>query len=396
MTNDPNIPDQAVILAGGLGTRLLPLTKKCPKPMIEIHGRPFLEYLIEMLRDQGLRRIVMLLGYMPDAITGYFGDGSSWGVSIEYNITDVADDTGTRLRLAGDLLDDTFLLLYCDNYWPLRYKALCAAYDKSGVAAQVVAYANRDGYSRDNLIIEDGLVTAYDKSRTRPGLSGVDLGFLLMRKSLLDLLPGGNISLEAELYPRLVAERQLAAFVSDHRYYSVSSHQRLPLTRDFLERRPMILLDRDGVLNKRMPSGTYVRSWQEWEWAEGALEALELLNRAGYRSAVITNQAGIARGEMTLEEVETIHRRMRAEAEAAGGKIHEVYMCPHHWDDDCQCRKPKPGMLFQAQRDFSLDLTRTTFVGDDDRDRQAAENAGCGFIFAGDSSPLLNIVKEML
>src|SRR5947208_1036557 len=117
-------PTQAVILAGGRGTRLAPLTDTKPKPMIEFHGVPFLEYLIVMLRDQGFSRILLLLGYLPEVITKHFGDGSRWGVSIEYLVSDVEDDTGKRLKLAQDRIDPLSLLLYCDNYWPMDFAAL--------------------------------------------------------------------------------------------------------------------------------------------------------------------------------------------------------------------------------------------------------------------------------
>ena len=101
-------PTQAVILAGGRGTRLAPLTDTCPKPMIQFHGKPFLEYLIEMLKEQGFRRILLLLGYLPEVIQEYFGDGSRWGVSIEYSISPVEDDTGLRVKLAQPKIEPVF------------------------------------------------------------------------------------------------------------------------------------------------------------------------------------------------------------------------------------------------------------------------------------------------
>ena len=112
-------PTQAVILAGGRGTRMAPLTDTCPKPMIEIHGKPFLEYLIDMLRDRGISRILLLLGYLPEVVQQYFGDGSRWSVKIEYSVTPIENETGPRLKAAMSQLDPYFLLMYCDNYWPM-------------------------------------------------------------------------------------------------------------------------------------------------------------------------------------------------------------------------------------------------------------------------------------
>lgn len=391
------IPSQAVILAGGLGTRLRPLTDTRPKPMIEFHGRPFLEYLVEMLREQGIRRILLLLGYLPEVVMDHFGDGSAVGVEIEYSIGPLDDDTGARIRRVRDRVDECFLLLYCDNYWPMDLARLWRSYEATGTLAQVVVYRNRDGYTKHNLRVEDGRVAVYDKTRQEPGLAGVDIGFFLLRRSVLDLLPSdGNPSFEKVVYPRLIAEGQLAAFETDHRYYSVGSHERLPLTEEFLARRPAILLDRDGTINERMGRAQYVCSWEQWRWLPGAKEALALLTRAGYRLIMITNQPGLARGALTMTDLEEIHSRMIAEAAEAGGRIDAIEFCPHNWDDGCECRKPKPGMLFAAQRRFHLDLSRVTFMGDDERDGQAAEAAGCPFVEISEERPLIQAVNELL
>jgi D-glycero-D-manno-heptose 1,7-bisphosphate phosphatase len=353
--------------------------------MIQFHGKPFLEYLIEMLKAQGFERVLLLLGYLPEVIQEYFGDGSRWGISIEYSVTPEENDTGRRVKLAQWKIDPIFLLMYCDNYWPMNFDAMWNQFVNSGSPALVTVYSNTDGYTRSNLVVDDaGYLTVYDKSRQAPGLAGVDIGFMILKNSVIDLLPEGNVSFEREVFPQLVSQRQLQAHVTDHRYYSVGSHERLGLTEAFLARPATVLLDRDGVLNKRMPQAQYVRTWEEWEWLPGAREALRLLKEAGYRVAIISNQPGIARGEMTEEDLREINQRMKAEAAEAGGRIDAVYYCPHGWNEGCLCRKPKPGLLFQAQRDFSLDLSRTYFIGDDERDGQAAAAAGCPFILIND------------
>ena len=387
----------AVILAGGRGKRLRPLTNYIPKPMIEFHGKPFLEYLIEMIRDQGIDRFLLLLGYLPEAVQDYFGDGGKWGVSIEYSVTAERDETGRRLKMARSRIDPSFLLMYCDNYWPMQLDSMSRQFGAGDAKAMVTVYRNADGYTRDNLRVDDdGYVVEYDKSRTSPGLSGVDIGFIFLNRSVIDMLSDENVSFEEVIYPQLVAQRQLRAYVTDHRYYSVGSLDRLQLTEEFLARRLAVLLDRDGVLNERPPRGEYVRSWSEWEWLPGSKEALGLLNENGYRVIIVSNQSGIARGKMTEAAVAEIHKRLTAEVVDAGGEISRIFYCPHGWDDGCECRKPRPGMLFQAQRDFSLDLTRTYFIGDDERDAQAAEAAGCPWAMITDEVSLLDVTRELL
>ncbi len=390
-------PTQAVILAGGRGTRLRPITDTRPKPMVEIHGKPFLEYLVEMLRGQGFERILLLVGYLPEVIQEYFDDGSRWGVKITYLVSAVKDETGRRVKLAEPHLDPCFLLMYCDNYWPMHVDKMWDRFVRANVPAMVTVYSNKDRYTQNSVRVDgQGYVLVYDKDGTHPDLQGVEISYAILTKPVLSALPEDNVSLELSLYPQLAERRQLLAYVTDHRYYSVGSHRRLPLTEAFLARRPTVILDRDGVLNRRPPRVQYVRTWREFEWLPGTYEALRLLCNAGYRVIVVSNQAGIARGVMTESDLAHIHERLKANVASAGGQIDAFYYCPHDWDNGCECRKPKPGMLFQAQRDFHLDLSRTLVVGDDERDVQAADAAGCPAILLSEQRSLLDIVRVLV
>ena len=373
-------PRQAVILAGGRGLRMRPLTDTVPKHMLRLHGRPFLDYQLEMLREQGLERVLLLLGYRPEATMEYCDDGSRWGLRIGYRATEPERETSFRLAEALPALDDTFLLLYCDNYWPLPMDRIWSSYCEAGQPlAQMTVYENSDGYSRSNVAVgADGTVVQYDRLRQSAGLNGVDIGYLLMRREAAGLLcPAGDLALEAALYPRLVAAGQLRAYLTGHRYYGVGSPERLELTEKFLRRRPAVILDRDGVLNQRPRPAEYITDWRQWQWLDGALESLRWLHEAGYQVVVASNQAGVARGIVSSDALLRLDRRMKEEAREAGGAIDASYYCPHGWDAGCQCRKPLPGLLLQAQRDLHLDLSRTWFIGDDACDQAAAKAAGC-------------------
>jgi D-glycero-D-manno-heptose 1,7-bisphosphate phosphatase len=365
--------------------------------MIEVGGKPFLEHLILLLRSQGFDRFLILLGYLPEVVQNYFGDGSKWGVAIEYSVTAIEDETGRRVKLAASRIDPCFLLMYSDNYWPMQMSKIWPRFEAAGVPAMITVYSNKDGYTTNSVRVdEDGYVAVYDKTCQSPNLQGVEISYALMTRQVLDLLPDENVSFEVAVYPKLAQRRQLLAHVTHHRYYSIGSHRRLPLTQAFFQRIPTVLLDRDGVLNRKPPKAEYVRTWSDFEWLPEAREALRLFKEAGYRVIVVSNQAGIARGAMTEADLASIHSCMNEDVVQAGGQIDAIYYCPHGWDDDCECRKPKPGMLFRAQREHHLDLTRTPYIGDDERDAEAANAAGCPPLLLSTNETLLDVARKVI
>src|SRR5438552_86174 len=163
-------PTQAVIVAGGRGERLRPLTDEMPKPMIRLNGRPFLEYLVDQLRDAGFGQLLILEGYRSEQVIDFFGDGSRFGLAIEHRVTPPEWATGRRLLDASSEIDERFLFLYGDNFWPMRWDHLWQRYLAAGRAAMVTIYRNTDGLTRDNVRLDENeLVVAYDRSRTEDG-----------------------------------------------------------------------------------------------------------------------------------------------------------------------------------------------------------------------------------
>lgn len=388
---------QVVIFAGGLGKRLRPFTETNPKPMYFFNNKPFLEYLIEQIKGWGIKDIVILLGYLPDKIIDYFGDGSRWDVNIKYCITPIEYDTQYRLKSALDYLQDDFLIMYCDNLCPISFKRLVSDYYKNEALIQLSVYANKDGYTKNNIRInKDGLVEIYDKKRMEDGLQGVDIGYAIVSKKVFSLMSDSNENFEAVVYPKLVESRKLFATVTEHRYYSIGSFERIELTKQYLSGKKYIFLDRDGVTNERPPKAEYVCKPDEFIWIAGAKEAIKRLNDAGYLIVLISNQAGIARGVMTEEDFENVQNKMYSDLAEIGAHIDAVYYCPHGWDDDCDCRKPKPGMLYQAQKEHSINLTESVLIGDDERDITAAHNADMVGILVTDNYTLENAVDDFL
>lgn len=386
---------QAVILAGGMGVRLRPYTYDNPKLMVPVNGRPFAEYLIDILKKNGIEEIVFLLGYLPEKVQEYFGDGKKRGLKIFYSVNPVDDFTGTRVLKAKNLLHDRFLLMYCDNFIHLDLKKLFDFHIKKKALMTKVVYTNRYGLTKNNLFLgEDGYVKKYDNKRLEPNLNGVDLGFFVVEKEVLKHMPEKDFWLH-DIFPKLISKKKLAGYATDNLYYSLSTVERLKQTERFFAPRKVIFLDRDGVINKKIPKD-YVKKWKEFEFLTGALEAIAKLTKAGYEIYIISNQAGIGRGLMNEGALFEIHKNMEKEIEKHGGEIKGIYYCPHHWNDNCLCRKPKPGMLFRAAIERQIDLPSAVFVGDDERDIQAGIAAGCLTFLVKTDKNLLDTVKLIL
>jgi len=233
---------QAVILAGGRGERLRPLTDSLPKPMVPVNGRPFLEYLVNLLKRNGITEIVLLLGYLPEKITAHFGDGSRFGVKIRYSIGAVEHETGTRVRNARGLLDEVFLLMYCDNYWPIDLAGMADHYDRSGLLGMMTVYNNRDGkgeygYRNNVELSQDGHVLAYGHLPENSPTQGIDIGFFMFDKKAVDFLPQENCSIQYDLLPRLIGIQQLSAYLTDEHYYTITSSELLKNVESYLSSR---------------------------------------------------------------------------------------------------------------------------------------------------------------
>ncbi len=392
------ITEQAVILAGGRGERLRPFTDTAPKPLYPVQGVPFIERIVLQLRDYGFSEILILLGYRADQVIADLGDGSRFGVRIDYDVRPESYDTGDRLKAAMPKIRDVFLLLYCDNYCPVDMEALSEAFLQNRAKVQLTVYSNKDGYTKSNLRVDPltGRVEVYDKTRKAPDLQGVEIGYSFVRKEVLSMLgePAGGFSKEA--FPVLAAEGSLYATVTDHRYYSIGSFERMPLTEAFFSGRKAAFLDRDGTLNVKALRANYIGKPEDLVLLPHAAEAVRLLNEAGYITVLASNQPGIAKGHLSTADLNQVHERLRELLLEEGAVLDHIYYCPHNWDEGCDCRKPKPGLLYQAQHDLSIDLTQCVLFGDDERDIMAANAARCPSVMVSEDYPLIQAVREYL
>ena len=374
------IPKQAAILCGGLGNRLRPITDTLPKPMVPINGRPFLEYLLEQLKVQGVSEIILMTGYLGEQIQEYFGQGSKWGLDVQYSNGPAEWDTGRRLHEAKSLLQDNFILMYSDNFVQVNLKKLAAFHGRSKT---LLSFVVQPKLNANISLGEGGTVTAYDKTRSSKDLNFVELGFMVTNKKIFNYYQEIDVSF-SDILVKLVSEKQVSGMVVDDAYHGVSDPKRLKLTKEYLKPKKILLIDRDGVINEKAPRGEYIGKWSDFTFISDTIDGLKELSQEGFEFIIISNQAGIGRGVLSAATVKEINDRMKKYLEDQSIPVKGIYVCPHHWEDNCDCRKPAPGLLFQASKDFLFRLDKTFFIGDDPRDCQAAYNAGCKSIFLGE------------
>ena len=378
---------QAVILCGGLGSRMRPFTLKMPKPMIPCNGRPFLWHLLKNLNEKGIIRFILLTGYLSDQIKNYFKDGKEWGWQIKYSNGPIDWDTGRRIWEAKDHFDLKFILLYSDNFIPFPYSKIVKFHEKHRLTLTLTACPKTPGnISVDN----EGIVEFFDKNRNKK-LHHVEIGYMVIEKlKLLESFEKPDCNFDDVLH-RIASKKQVSAWINYDAYHSISDPERWKKTEEYLRPKKLILLDRDGVINKKAKTGEYITSWEKFEWINNTKKVLKKLSLEGFKYIVISNQAGISRGMVDQKQLIDIHKKMTTELSKDGIEILDIYYCPHHWDENCNCRKPKPGMLYKASKEHLFRLDKTLFIGDDKRDCQTAYNAGCGAIFLGDPKELISL-----
>ena len=231
---------QAVVLAGGLGTRLGPLTETIPKVMVQVRDKPFLLHLLELLKRGGIRNIVLCVGYRGGQIRDFFGDGEDLGIRIGYS-EEKGEllGTGGALKQAQSLLDEHFFVINGDTYIPLEYGEVHRAFIKRAKKALMVVYRGDIGV-RNNVELDDRLmVIKHDKERLSPDLRYVDAGVLVLRREALDFIPDRcSISLEKGLYLLLMQRQELAAYITEQRFYDMGTPEGLKIFGEFLKSRP--------------------------------------------------------------------------------------------------------------------------------------------------------------
>jgi len=409
---------KTVIMAGGKGTRIAELFPDIPKPLIPIKGpggieKPVLEWEICSLRDQGFTEIILTVSHMAQKIQDYFGDGEKFGVSIEYFIEEVPLGNAGALLKLREQFDSPFLLLNADAVFEIDFNRMVEFHRSHDALVTLLTHPNSHPYDSGLILANgDGSVEGWlTKEDSRPEWynNRVNSGLHVIDPKVLDMSGVDVTSVGKEVDGRLVKvdlDRQiLKPLCGTHTMFAYDSPEYCKdmgtperyeqVNRDFQNgvvaaknlknKQKVIFLDRDGTINKYVG---FLREINQFELLPDATAAVKRINEAGYLAVVVTNQPVIARGEVTVEQLDEIHKKLETELGRAGAYIDALYYCPHHPNSgyegevkelkiDCDCRKPKPGMLLKAADVYNVDLSSCWIIGDSENDIMVGKNVGC-------------------
>lgn len=426
---------KTILMAGGRGTRIAELFPNIPKPLIPVAGMPILEREIKSLCAQGFKDIILTVGYLADKIIAYFGDGSLFGAKIDYFVEEFPlGNAGALFRLRKKIGDEPFLLLNADAAFDVDFNRMVAFHQNHGGLVTLFTHPNSHPYDSGLIIAdkngqvekwlakEDERPQWYD-NRVNAGLHVIDPKVLDISLKSLEInkesgFPQGKVDLDRQILKPLCGSNLMFCYDSPEyvkdmgtpeRFHQVEADYRngVVQAKNLTNKQKAIFLDRDGTINKYVG---FLRNIDDFELIKGVAEAIKLINQSGYLAIVVTNQPVIARGEVTWEELNEIHKKMATLLGKEGAYVDGIYVCPHHPDKgfegerpeykiDCDCRKPKPGLLLQAAKDFNIDLSESYMIGDSHRDVEAGENAGVKKsikVEENEMNGVLTVIKELL
>ncbi|MGN0383718.1 MAG: D-glycero-beta-D-manno-heptose 1,7-bisphosphate 7-phosphatase [Eubacterium sp.] len=391
---------KTVIMAGGRGTRIASVNSEVPKPMIPVSGKPILEHQINCIKGQGFTEFIIIVGHMGGVIKDYFGDGSKFGVNIEYITEDTPLGTAGALYYLKNIILEDFLLINGDIIFDVDVHRFYDFHKENNGVATILTHPNNHPYDSSLIIRDDNgkVINWINKEEERHWYKNcVNAGLHMLSPSVFNLFDKAErLDLDRDILKPMIEKGELYAYNSPEYIKDMGTPDRLKeveadIEKGLVEQKSLrnkqkaIFLDRDGTINKYVG---FLRNIDRFELLDGVAEAIKAINKSGYMAIVVTNQPVIARGDVTWEELKEIHNKMETLLGEEGAYIDDIFVCPHHPDSGfegerpeykikCDCRKPKPGMLLQAAQKYNIDLSRSFMIGDSQSDIEAGNQAGC-------------------
>lgn len=392
---------QAVILAGGLGSRLRTVLGNVPKALAEVGGKPVVGHQLELCYRHGFEDVVLLLGHAAEAVEDYVGDGSRFGVTCRCVVEDKPLGTAGAVLAAKDLLQEKFLVMYCDTMLDIDLDRFWRFTESHRAAAALLVHPNDHPFDSDLVATDaDHRITGFSrwKEGGAPVRNLASAALYIMNKTILESVEEreGAIDFGLHVFPELLTRGEnLVAYRSVEYIKDLGTPARLAKVNHDLDigkvdparsgrLRPAVFLDRDGVINVERDG---VLTPEDMNLLPGAAEGVRRLNTAGIATVVVTNQPYVAHGKVSEAALDSIHAAMDGGLARGHAFVDAVYYCPHHphrgYDGerselkiDCACRKPKPGMILRAAAELGLDLRGSWMIGDRTSDLAAARAAG--------------------
>ena len=395
--------DVAVIMAGGKGSRLLSITNdEIPKPMVPVDGKPLLEYQVEKLKTYGIKKIVMIVGHLGEKIVDHFKDGKNFGVEIDYIFEKEPLGTAGAFYYLKDKTDaKDFMLVFGDVFFDMDFDRMEDFHFKNSALTTLLAHPNGHPYDSDLIQMDDnGRVIGFDSKHNVRDYwydNMVNAGMYIINRKLLDLVKepvktdfekdilANQVKLGANIYAYHTPEYVKDVGTVDRINATVEELKSgLIQSKNLKNKQRAIFLDRDGTMNV---SKGFISKADDLELIPGTIDAVKAINKSGALAIVITNQPVIARGECSFEELHNIHNKLKTLLGEKGAFVDDIFYCPHHPDKgfegevselkfDCECRKPKTGMIDEAVKKYNIDLSKSYMVGDSTMDLETARNAG--------------------
>lgn len=379
---------QAIILAGGFGTRLQSVVKDVPKPMADIAGAPFLAYLLSHLKNFGITDAVISVGYLQEKIIGYFGD-SYLGINLSYATEDKPLGTGGAIVNSLKFIDQTkpVVVVNGDTFLQIDYQKLLQFYQEKKSQLTLVLRQLDDCSRYGRVVIdENSTITSFEEKSSEKKSGFINGGIYLLNPQIFQKFSlAESFSFEADFLVKYLGDLQPQGFAVDEYFIDIGipddyarAQNELPLLTN--KKNKALFLDRDGIIN--IDHG-YVFEIEKFDFVEGIFELCQRAQELGYLIIIVTNQGGIGLGYYSEEDFFKLTNWMENEFAKRGVTITKTFYCPYRIDakvekyrQDSFDRKPNPGMLLKAIAEFNIDPTKSWMIGDKEIDMQAADAAG--------------------